>query len=37
VKTGSNLAESSKEAYGSKRVVFAKDDDDYTTKFFYIH
>jgi hypothetical protein len=36
VKTGLNLAESSKEAYGSKRVVFAKD-DDYTKKFFYIH
>jgi hypothetical protein len=28
VKTGCNLAESSKERYGSKRGCFANDDDD---------
>jgi hypothetical protein len=28
LKTGSNLAESSKEGHGSKRGCFANDDDD---------
>jgi hypothetical protein len=28
MKTGSNLAESSKEGYGPKKGRFAKDDDD---------
>jgi hypothetical protein len=28
VKTGCNLTESSKEGYGSRRAVFANDDDD---------